>query len=117
MRRDQWKTENPLLPYLEDSILTHTRIKNYIRECLRVAWRMVNLLPPLKIVTPDAVPGNAFDSFFEKEIDDNKENAHTMQVCVWPAVIDGDNLNDVILKGMVAIIPRPKNLSYTVQQI
>lgn len=93
----------------------HPKIKNYIKECLRIAWRMVNLLPPLKIVTPDGVREKAaLDEFFDKEIDDNKENADTMKVCVWPAVIEGDNPNDVIVKGAVAIIPRPKNLSYAV---
>lgn len=113
--RDQWKKKYPSLPYLEDTILNHVRMKNYIKECLRIAWRMVNLLPPLKVVTPDEVCEKAFDEFFDKEIDANKENADTMIVCVWPAVIDGDNLNEVIVKGTVAIIPRQKNLSYAVQ--
>ena len=113
--RDQWKKKHPWLPYLEDNILAHAKIKNYVKECLRIAWRMVNLLPPLKIVTPVEVQDKAFDDFFEREIDDNKENADTMKVCVWPAVIDEDNPNDVVVKGTVAIIPRQKNLSYAVQ--
>lgn len=96
--------------------MDHVRMKNYIKECLRIAWRMVNLLPPLKVVTPDEVCEKAaFDEFFDKEIDASKENADTMKVCVWPAVIEGDNPNDVIVKGAMAIISRQKNLSYAVQ--
>ena len=82
-------------------------MQNYVKECLRLSWRMVNLLPPLKIVTTDDVKGRPFDDFFEKEMEENKEKAQTVKVCVWPAVIDCDN-DKVLVKGSVAIIPKPK---------
>ena len=88
--------------------MKNEKMKSYIKECLRLAWRMVNLLPPLKIVTVDHTHGKAFDDFFETEVEENEEKAQTMKVCVWPAVTDCDN-DEVLVKGTVAIIPRPKN--------
>lgn len=70
---------------------------------------MVNLLPPLKIKKVDDVTDKKLNNFFEKEIEENKENLETMKVCVCPAVTDGDNPNEVLVKGTVVIIPRPKN--------
>ena len=84
-------------------------MKNYITDCLRLAWRMVNLLPPLKIKKVDDVRDRELNYFFEKEIDENKENAQTVKVCVWPAVTDCDNPKEALVKGTVVIIPRPKN--------
>lgn len=108
-QRDRWKERYSWLPYLEDSTINSERMRNYIRDCLRLAWRMVNLLPPLKIVTLDEVGGRKYDECFEIEMEENRENAETMNVCVWPAVIDCDN-GEVLVKGAVAVIPRPKNL-------
>lgn len=111
--REQWRARYPWLPYLDDSLMENTKVKSYIKECVRVAWRMVNLLPPLKIVTVDSLQGRPFDNFFETETEENKEKAQTMNICVWPAVTHGDNPRDVICKGTVVIIPRPKNYPHT----
>ena len=69
---------------------------------------MVNLLPPLKIVTIDKVESKSkLDEYFEKEVEENKEKTQTMNVCVWPAVMDCYN-NEVLLKGKLTLIPSPK---------
>jgi len=111
IRSEQWRDLDPWLPYLDDNILGNSRVKNYIADCLRLAWRMVNLLPPLKIKKVDDVRDNELNNFFEKETEENKEKVQTMKVCVWPAVTDCDNPNEVLVKGTVVIIPRPKNQS------
>lgn len=112
-RRKEWRERYHWLPYLDDSTIKDPKMKNYIKECLRLAWRMVNLLPPLKIVSLDEVRTRSKKSeeYFEMEMEENKENAQTMHVCVWPAVIDCDNDHEALVKGSVAIILRPKNLS------
>lgn len=112
--RDQWSEHYPWLPYLDDNTMKNAKMKSYIKECLRLAWRMVNLLPPLRIVTVNQVHGAAFEDFFEKEVEHNEENAETMKLCVWPAVTDCDNPDEVLVKGTVVIIPRPKNLQFPV---
>lgn len=106
--REKWKESNPWLPYLDDSTINSDRMRNYIKDCLRLAWRMVNLLPPLKIVTLDGVERTKYDEYFEMETEENREKAETMNVAVWPAVIDSDN-GEVLVKGAVAVIPRSKN--------
>ena len=110
-RRDEWRERYRWLPYLDDSTIKDPKMKNYIKDCLRLAWRMVNLLPPLKIVSLDEVQSKKSEDYFEMEMEENKENAQTMRVCVWPAVIDCGNDDEVLIKGSVAIILRPKNLS------
>ena len=110
-RREEWRERYRWLPYLDDSTIKDPKMKNYIKECLRLAWRMVNLLPPLKIVSLDEVQSKKSEDYFEMEMEENKENAQTMRVCVWPAVIDCGNDDEVLIKGSVAIILRPKNLS------
>ena len=107
--RDSWQRRYPWLPYLEDSIMSNEKMKGFIKDCLRVAWRMANLLPPLKIVTVDEVDVGKMDECFEKEVEENREGTKTMNVCVWPAVMDCYN-NEVLQKGGLAIIPKPKNL-------
>ena len=87
--------------------MKNEKVKNYIKDCVRIAWRMVNLLPPLKIKTIDDVQGRAFDEFFGTEVEENKEQAQTMKVCVWPAVTDRDHPDDVLLKGAAVILPIP----------
>ena len=89
------------------------KVKSYIKDCVRIAWRMVNLLPPLKIMTIDDVQGRAFDEFFETEVEENKEKAQTMKVCVWPAVTDREHPGDVLVKGAVVILPIPTNMAHT----
>ena len=106
--RDYWQDQYPWLPYLEDNKMKSDRMKSFIKECLRIAWRMVNLLPPLKIVTIDKVESRSkLDEYFEKEVEENKEKTQTMNVCVWPAVMDCYN-NEVLLKGKLTLIPSPK---------
>lgn len=112
-RREEWKERYPWLPYLDDSTIKSERMRNYVKDCLRLAWRMVNLLPPLKIVTLDEVGDRKYDECFEIEMEENREKAKTMHVCVWPAVVDADN-DEVLVKGAVAVIPRPKNLPFPV---
>ena len=114
-RHEEWRKHSPMLPYLDDDILKNTKLASYINECLRLAWRMVNLLPPLTLVTVNQVRGHKLDDFFDKEVDENKENAQTLEVCVFPAVSNLENPNEVHVKGTMAVIPRPKNLSYAHQ--
>ena len=68
---------------------------------------MVTLLPPLKIETIDGEKQKKLKDYFEVQVEDNKENSETMSICVWPIVIDCDS-NEVLEKGEVAIIPKPK---------
>lgn len=110
--RDVW-TKHDEYPYLDDNAMKNEKVKSYIKDCVRMAWRMVNLLPPLKIMTADDVQGRAFDEFFEIEAEENKENAQTMKVCVWPAVTDRDHPSDVLVKGEVVILPKPTNMAQT----
>ena len=49
---------------------------------------MVNLLPPLQIMTIDQIEVGKLDEYFEKEVEENRESTKTMNVCVWPAVMD-----------------------------
>ena len=107
--RDSWQGRYPWLPYLEDSKMRNEKMKSFIKDCLRLAWRMVNLLPPLKIVTIDHIEVGKLDEYFEKEVEENRESTKTMNVCVWPAVIDCYN-DEVLQKGGLAIIPKPRNL-------
>lgn len=102
--RDQWTKSEPWLPHLDDEIIS--KMKNYITECVRIAWRMVNLLPPLKIVQVNQVHGEKFNDFFERE-EEVKEKTPTITVCVWPALTDY-NSDEVLVKGTAAIIPKPK---------
>lgn len=107
--RDSWQGRYPWLPYLEDSKMRNEKMKSFIKDCLRLAWRMVNLLPPLKIVTIDHIEVGKLDEYFEKEVEENRESTKTMNVCVWPAVMDCYN-DEVLQKGGLAIIPKPRNL-------
>lgn len=72
---------------------------------------MVNLLPPLQIMTIDQIEVGKLDEYFEKEVEENRESTKTMNVCVSPAVMDCYN-NEVLQKGGLAIIPKPKNQGY-----
>ncbi len=103
--RDQWRKSEPWLPHLNDEMIT--KMKNYITDCVRIAWRMVNLLPPLKIVLVNQVHGEKFDEFFEREEPEVKESTPTITVCVWPALADYDS-DEVLVKGTAAILPKPK---------
>lgn len=105
--RDQWIKSEPWLPQLGDEILS--RMKSFITDCVRIAWRMVNLLPPLKIMltNEDDLKGERFDDFFNTEKEEVKERTPTMTLCVWPALTDYDG-NEVLVKGSVVIIQRPK---------
>ena len=114
-RYQEWRTSSPMIPHLDDGILKNTKMANYIKECLRLAWRMVNLLPPLTLVKMSQVHGAPLDFFFEREVEETKENAQTLEVCVWPAVSNLENPKEVHVKGTMAVIPRPKNLSYARQ--
>ena len=89
--------------------MKNEKMQSFIRDCLRLAWRMVNLLPPLKIVTVDEVDVGKLDEYFEKEVEENRERRKTMNVCVWPAVMECYN-DEVLQKGGSAIIPKPKNV-------
>ena len=89
--------------------MRNEKMKSFIKDCLRLAWRMVNLLPPLKIVTIDHIEVGKLDEYFEKEVEENRESTKTMNVCVWPAVMDCYN-DEVLQKGGLAIIPKPRNL-------
>jgi len=104
-KRDQWIKTEPWLPQLDDEILS--RMTGYINECVRIAWRMVNLLPPLKIVLENQVCGERFEDFFQTENEEVTEKTPTNTLCVWPALTDyrGD---EVLFKGAVVIIPKPK---------
>jgi len=104
---DQWRKSEPWLPLLEDGIIS--RMMSYITECVRIAWRMVNLLPPLKIVLVSQVHGERFNEFFEKEEEEVKEKTPTIKICIWPAVSDYTS-GEVLIKGTAAIIPKPKQL-------
>ena len=105
--RDHWRETEPWLPYLDDGVIS--RMDNYIKECVRISWRMVTLLPPLKIVLVNDgdLHDEQFDDFFQTEVEENKENTPTIQVCVWPALTDYNN-DEVFLKGTSVIIPKPK---------
>ncbi|XP_068685171.1 uncharacterized protein [Montipora foliosa] len=109
----EWRRSSPMLPYLDDDMLKNTKLASYVKECLRLAWRMVNLLPPLTLVTADQARRDTLDAFFTIEVEETTETAQTLQVCVWPAVSNLENPNEVHVKGTMAIIPRPKNLQYT----
>ena len=101
--RDQWKKDDPLLPYLDDDILF--KMKNFIAECVQISWRMVNQLPPIEIVQANKMHGERFEEFFEKEEEELKEKVPTMTICVWPALTDSMG-HEVLAKGKAAIIPR-----------
>ena len=103
--REQWRKEDPLLPYLEDDILL--KMKNFIAECVQISWRMVNQLPPIKIRQANNVYGERFEEFFEKEEEEVTERVPTMTICVWPALTDSSG-DEVLAKGKAAIIPRPQ---------
>ena len=89
--------------------MRNEKMQSFIRDCLRLAWRMVNLLPPLKIVTVDEVDVGKLDEYFEKEVEEIRDSTKTMNVCVWPAVMECYN-DEVLQKGGLAIIPKPKNV-------
>ena len=80
--RDQWRKEDPLLPYLDDNILL--KMKNFIAECVQISWRMVNQLPPIKITQANKVHGERFEEFFEMEEEEVTERASTVtiQLCL-----------------------------------
>ena len=101
--REQWKKDDPLLPYLDDDILS--KMKNFIAECVQISWRMVNQLPPIKIVQANKMHGERFEEFFEKEEEELKEKVPTMTICVWPALTDYMG-HEVLAKGKAAIIPK-----------
>ena len=103
--REQWRKEDPLLPYLNDDILL--KMKNFIAECVQISWRMVNQLPPIKIRQANNVYGERFEEFFEKEEEEVTERVPTMTICVWPALTDSSG-DEVLAKGKAAIIPRPQ---------
>jgi len=102
---DLWRKSEPWLPLLDDGIIS--KMTSYITECVRIAWRMVNLLPPLKIVLVNHVHGERFNEFFEKEEEEVKEKTPTIKVCIWPAVSDYTS-GEVLIKGTAAIIQKPK---------
>ena len=104
---DKWRKSEPWLPLLDDGIIS--RMKSYITECVRIAWRMVNLLPPLKIVLVNQAHGERFTEFFEIDEEKAEENTPTIKICVWPAVSDY-NSGEVLIKGKAAIIEKPKLL-------
>ena len=104
-KRDQWIKSEPWLPQLDDEILS--RMKSFITECVRIAWRMVNLLPPLKIVLESQVCDERFEDFFHTEKEEVREKTPTITLCVWPALTDYDG-DEVLVKGTVVIIPKPK---------
>lgn len=105
-KRDQWIISEPWLPQLEDEILS--RMKSFITDCLRIAWRMVNLLPPLKIMlADDDLKGERFDDFFHIEKEVVRESTLTRTLCVWPTLTDYDG-NEVLVKGSVVMIQAPK---------
>jgi len=106
-RSDKWKKSEPWLPLLDDEIIS--KMKSYITECVRIAWRMVNLLPPLEIVPASEVCGEKFNEFFEKEGEEVEEKKPTIKVCIWPAVSDCIT-GKVLIKGTAAIIPEPNLL-------
>ena len=109
--RDQWRKEDPLLPYLDDNILL--KMKNFIAECVQISWRMVNQLPPLKIEPANKVRPRRFEEFFEKEEEELTEKVPTVTICVWPALIDS-NSDEVLAKGKALIVPRRHtHTSYT----
>ena len=104
-KRDQWIKSEPWLPQLEDVVLS--RMKSFITDCVRIAWRMVNLLPPLKIMLTSEVARERFDDYFHTEKEEVKEKTLTDTLCVWPALTDCDG-NEVLFKGTVVIIPKAK---------
>lgn len=104
---DQWRKSEPWLPLLDDEIIS--KMTSYITDCVRIAWRMVNLLPPLKIVSVNQVHGEKFNEFFDKEEEEVKEKTPTIKVCIRPAVSDYIS-GEVLIKGTAAIIPKPKQL-------
>jgi len=106
-RSDQWKKSEPWLPLLDDEIIS--KMTSYITECVRIAWRMVNLLPPLQIVSASKIRGEKFSELFEKEEEEVEENTPTLTVFIWPAVSDAIT-SEVLIKGTAAIIPEPKLL-------
>lgn len=106
-KRDQWMISEPWLPQLEDEILSG--MKSFITDCVRIAWRMVNLLPPLKIMlaNDDDLKGERFDDYFHTEKEEVIERSSTITLCVWPALTDHDG-NEVLVKGRVVIIQKPE---------
>jgi len=104
---DMWRKSEPWLPLLDDDKIS--RMRSYIMECVRIAWRMVNLLPPLKIVLVNQVHGERFNDHFDKEEEEVKEGMPTIKVCIWPAVSDYIS-DEVLVKGTAAIIQKPKQL-------
>lgn len=111
---EEWKKSYPWLPCLDDDIMKNEKMKNFISDCLRLAWRMVTLLPPLKIETIDEEKRKKFDYYFEKEVEENKERSETMNVCVWPTLMVCDS-DEVVQKGVVAVIPKPKPQPFSVK--
>lgn len=107
--RDQWRKEDPLLPYLDDNILL--KMKNFIAECVQISWRMVNQLPPIKITQANKVHGERFEEFFEMEEEEVTERASTVTICVWPALTDSEG-DEVLAKGKAAIIPRSQTHTF-----
>lgn len=105
--REEWKKSFPWLPCLDDEMMKNKKMKTFISDCLRLTWRMVTLLPPLKIETIDGEKQKKLKDYFEVQVEDNKENSETISICVWPIVIDCES-NEVLEKGEVAIIPKPK---------
>ncbi|XP_022777849.1 uncharacterized protein LOC111319315 [Stylophora pistillata] len=103
--REQWRKDDPSLPYLDDDILD--KMKNFIAECVQISWRMVNQLPPLKIELANKVRSQRFEEFFEKEEEEITEEVPTMTICVWPALTNSKG-DEVLAKGKAAIIPRPQ---------
>lgn len=104
-KRDQWIKSEPWLPQLHDEIIS--RMKSFITECVRITWRMVNLLPPLKIMLANEVRDERFDDYFQTEEEETKEKTETTTLCVWPALTDHDS-DEVLVKGRVVIISKPK---------
>ena len=104
---DKWRKSEPWLPFLDDDKIS--KMMSYIMDCVRIAWRMVNLLPPLKIVLVNQVRGERFNNYFDKEEEEVKEGTPTIKVCIWPAVSDYIS-DEVLVKGTAAIIPKPKQL-------
>lgn len=104
-KREQWIKSEPWLPQLEDEVLS--RMKSFITDCVRITWRMVNLLPPLKIMLASEVARERFDDYFHTEKEEVKEKTLTDTLCVWPALTDCDG-DEVLVKGTVVIIPKPK---------
>ena len=106
IKREQWIKSEPWLPHLDDETINEKKMKSYITDCVKIAWRMVNLLPPLKIVLTNQVSGRELDEFFEIEKEEAKENTPTITVSVLPALTD--DVGRLVEKGKAVIIPDPK---------